>query len=158
MANGSSWILVVDDNYLYYSFLPPDRSHTRSRVPHLALPVPLVSMALVPLLPSSSRILDSDPFRGPGLFILCTILLRVPLAAMPYPASNCASPSIDFGVVRGFVGLLIPDPLSVFHATSLQFPMLRPGLKSTFVTAPSSGVLSNMPQTTSGAAHPLASY
>ncbi len=79
-------------------------------------------------------------------------------AGVPYLASNSASPSIDFVVAREFVELLAPDPISLFHATSSPFPTLRPGLKSSAVTVPSSGVVSKMPQTMRGAAHMLASY
>lgn len=145
-------------NRLSCALLPPDRSCTKVQVPHLALHVPLVLMPLVPLLPSSSRILDNDPCRGPSLYILFTTLLRTPLATVPYLASNSASARIYFVVACGSVGLPILDPVSVFHATSSPFPTLRLGLKYFVVTAPSSGVVSKMPQAMHGATHPLASY
>jgi len=124
----------------------------------LALPAILVSMALVPLLPSSSQVVDSDPCRGPSLFILCTTFPHVPQAGVPYLASSSSFPGRDSEVVRGSIELPIPDPILVFHATSLPFPMLFPGLKASIVIAPSSGVVSKMPQTTHDYTHPSVSY
>jgi len=115
-------------------------------------------MASVPLLPNSSRIQDSGPYRDPGLYILYTTLLCVPLVRVPYLASNFASLSIAFVVARGFVGLLTPDPVSMFHATSSPSPMPLPGLRASVVIVPSSGVVSKMPQTTHGAALLSVSY
>lgn len=87
-------------------------------MPHLALFVPLVSMALVLLLSNRPQILDSGPYHGPGLYILCTTLLHVLLASAPYPVSNYASPSIGVGAMHEFFGIPTPDLVSMFHATS----------------------------------------
>ena len=135
-----------------------DRSSTITRVPHSTLPMPLVSMALAPLLPSSSRTLDNDPCHGPGLCILCTILPHVPLAVVPYPASKFAFPGIDFVVTCGFVELPTEGLVLGSHATSSPFPMLCPGWKVSIVTVPSSSVVSKMPQTMHDVVQPLASY
>jgi len=158
VAGESVYTSTTNDSCLSCAFLLSDRSHTIVRVPHLTLLVLLVSMALAPLSPSSSQILDSGLCHGPGLCILCTTLLRVPLAVVPYLASKSTSLSIDFVVVHEFVGLPTRDSVSVFHATSSPSPILRPGLKASAVTTFSSVVVSKMPQTMRGAAHPLASY
>ena len=121
---------TTSDNCSLCAFLPLDRSHTKARVLHLALPVPLVSISFVPLLRNSSQIPDSDPYRGPGLYILCTILLCMLPSGAPYPVSNSASPSIGSIAACGFVGLPTPDLVSMFHATSSPFPMLLPGVES----------------------------
>jgi len=118
---------TTNDNYLSFSFLLFDRLHTIARVPHLTLPVPLISMALGPLLPSSLRILDNGPCRGLGLCILCTTPPLSPLAMVPYLASSSVFLGRDSIVARGFVELPAPDPISVFHATSSPFPMLWSG-------------------------------
>lgn len=55
---------ATNDSYLLCTFLLSDRSCTIARVPHLSPPVPLVSMELVPLLPSSLWIVDSVFFMS----------------------------------------------------------------------------------------------
>ena len=111
-----------------------------------------------PTLANSSQISDNDPYRGPRIYILCTTLLCTLLAGAPYPVSNFASPSIGFVSAHGFVGLPIPDPISVFHATSSPFPRLLPGLRVSVVTVSSSGVASKTPQTMCGVVHLSVSY
>lgn len=127
-------------------------------MPQLVPPEPLVLIALVPLPQNSSQILDNDPYCDPGLYILCTTLLRMLPVGAPCPASKSASPSIGFVAVHGFVGLPTLDLVSVSHATSFPFQMLLPGLKSSVVTASSSGKVSKMPQTMHGAMHMSVSY
>ena len=102
----SVYTSATNDSCQSCAFLPPDRLHSRSRVSYLALPVPLISTALVPLLPSSSQILDNDPYHGPGLCILCTILPHAPLTAVTYPASSFSFPNTNFVFACGFVELL----------------------------------------------------
>lgn len=147
---------ATNDSYPSCAFPLFDRSRTIAWVPHLALPVSLVSMALVLLLPSSLQILDSSLCCGPRLWILCTTLPRAPSATTPYPSSNSASPGIDSIVAHGFVGLPTLDRVSVFHATSSPFPTLLPKLKASVVTTSFSSVVSKTPQTTSGVVHLLA--
>ena len=125
---------------------------------HSALPVPLVSMALAPLLPSISRILDRGPCHGPSLCILCTTLPSAPLAAMPCHASSSALPSRDSIVACGFVELPTQDLVSGSHATSSPSPTLRPRLKASIVTVSSSSAMSGMPQTMCDVVHLLVSY
>lgn len=60
------YTFVMNDSFLSCAFLLSDRSHTIARALHLALPVPLVSTTLSPLLPSSSRILESGFCHGLG--------------------------------------------------------------------------------------------
>ena len=77
---------------------------------------------------------------------------------MPYLASSSTFPGRDSVIACEYVELLALDPISVFHATSLPFPMLQPVLKASIVTTSSSGGVSKMPQTTCGVAHALVSY
>jgi len=74
-------------------------------MPCSAPPVPSVLMALALPLPSSSQTLDNGPCRALCLFILRTILPRIPPAKLSYPVSNFSSPDTDSTVVHGFVGL-----------------------------------------------------
>jgi len=154
----SRYISAIGDNCLLRAFLPPDKSCTKAQVPRLGPPMPPASMELVPLPPNSSRIQKNDLYRGPGLYILNTTLLHVPLTRVPYPTSNSSFPSISSTTVCGFIGLPTPDLVSAFHATSLPFPMLLPGLRASIVTVSSSGVELKMLQTMHGAAHLLVSY
>lgn len=149
---------AISDNCPLCAFLPPNRLGTRAQVSHLAPLVPLVSTALVPLLPDISRILDSDPYRGPGLYILFTTLLHALLIGVPYPTSNSTFPSIGSIAMHGFVWLPTSDLVSVSHATSSPFPMFLPGLRASTVTAPSSGVVSKTPQNKCSVAHLSVSY
>jgi len=158
VAAESGYNSAIGDSCLLHAFLPPKQLHTRARVPHSALLVPPVSMASAPLWPNSSSILDSDPYRDHGLYILYTIFLHALLARVPYPTSNSASPNVGSVVVCGFVGLPTLDPISVFHATSLPFPILLPRLRASFVTVSSSGLESKMPRTTRSGTHLSVSY
>lgn len=126
-ATGESvYTFATNNNHTSCVFLMADKSHTITRASHSALPVPLVSMALAPLLPSSSQALGSDPCHGPGLYILCTILPRMPLATVLYPDSNFAFPSIDSIDTCGFVELPTQGLISGSHATSSPSPMIWP--------------------------------
>jgi len=105
VAAVSGYTSTTGDSCPLHAFLLPNKSHTRVLVPHLALLVPPGSMASVTLLPNSSRIQGSEPFRDPGLCIWYTTLLHAPLVRVPFPASNFASLSIGFVVAHGFVVL-----------------------------------------------------
>jgi len=114
----SVYTFAINDNCPSYVFLLSDRLRTITRVSHLALPIPMISTALAPLLPSSSRILDSGICHGPSLFILRTILPHTSLAVVPYPTSSSTSLGRYFVVASGFVELPAPDLVSVSHAIS----------------------------------------
>jgi len=122
----SVYTFATNENYPSCVSLLSDKSRTIKQVSHLTLPVPLVSMALALLLPSSSRTLDTDPCHGPGLSILCTILPHAPLAMVAYTASNFAFPNIDSVVVHGFVKLPAQGLEWGSHVISSPFPMLQP--------------------------------
>ena len=144
---------VVDDSCSWHAFLPLDISHTRVWVLRSALPMPLVAMALVPPLPHSLQTPDSDLYHDPGSDTLNTIL--PPRLIGEVPILVLTSTFLNTGIVsaRGFVELLIPDPILGFHAISSRFLMLRLGLRSFDVIASSSDVVSMMPQTTHSVVH-----
>ena len=150
---GSGYTFVVGGRYLLRVSHPPNKSRTRVQVSHLALPLPPALMALAPLPPNSLQIQDSDPYRGPGSYILYTTLLLTPLTGVPYPSSNSASIGIVFVVAHGFVGLPTQDIVLAFHATSSLSLMLQPGSRYFVVTTLSLGAVSGMPQTMRGVVH-----
>jgi len=149
--------LAVDDSCLCCAFLPPYRLRTRERVPHLALPMPLVATALVPPLPHSSQRLDNDPYRDPVFYILYTTLPLEPLAKAPFPILNSASLNIGFVSTHVFVELPTLDHVLEFYATSSLFLMLQLGLRFFTVIVSSLDVVSTMSQTMHSVVHLSAS-
>jgi len=154
----SMYISTANDNCLSCVSLLSNRLHTIKQVLHSALLAPLFSTALAQLLPSSLQTLDSDPCHHPSLCILCTILPRMPLAAVPCPTSSFAFLNTDYIVARGFVELPTQGLVSGSHVISSPFLMLQPKWKVYVVIVPSSSVVPEILQTMHDAIHLSTSY
>lgn len=98
---------------------PPDIQFTIAQFFHVALPQPLAIEALVPLLQHGSQILDNDPYHAPDLCILCTKLLRVPMAEMFCPSSNFSFRNKSFSIAQEYAEPPYQHPTLVSHALSL---------------------------------------
>lgn len=142
---GLCCILAVDDSYLFYVFLPPDRLHTRVVLSFLAITMSPVAMVLVPPLPHNSPRLASDLYLAPSSCTLYTILPPGLLGEVPIPILTSPFPNTSFVSMLGFVELPTPSIVTKFRATSSLSPVLQPGLRSFFVSKPSSDVVLTMP-------------
>lgn len=123
-AGGSGCILVIDDSYQCYAFLPPNRLCTRVGWLYSVLPMPLVALVLVPLLSQNSPRLDSDLYRVPCSYTLHTILPPRILSMVFVLVLTYAFPSISFGPALEFAELPTLGLVSGFRAAALLPPSL----------------------------------